>query len=151
MDCQRLILDANLAANLGAAYGSRPLDLKPVTRERVRSGLTLSASSYIRTTARVEQQRARLREVFRDYDALATLAAPGEAPLGLGSTGNAVFSAMWTLMGVPSIALPLLEGENGLPIGVQLIGARHGDARLLEIAARLAARATTTKAGEAGS
>ncbi|NIM26649.1 MAG: amidase, partial [Gammaproteobacteria bacterium] len=66
------------------------------TRERVRSGLTLSASSYIRTTARVEQQRARLREVFRDYDALATLAAPGEAPLGLGSTGNAVFSAMWT-------------------------------------------------------
>lgn len=151
VDCQRLILDANLAANLGAAYGSRPLDLKPVTRERVRSGLTLSASSYIRTTARVEQQRARLREVFRDYDALATLAAPGEAPLGLGSTGNAVFSAMWTLMGVPSIALPLLEGENGLPIGVQLVGARHGDARLLEIAARLAARATTTKAGEAGS
>jgi Asp-tRNA(Asn)/Glu-tRNA(Gln) amidotransferase A subunit family amidase len=143
--CQRMILDANLAANLGSAYGSRPLDMKTITRERVRSGLTISASAYIRATARVNEQRACLREVFRDYDALVTLAAPGEAPLGLGSTGNAVFSAIWTLMGVPAISLPLLEGENGLPIGVQVIGAQGADAKLLDVAAQIISRATATR------
>jgi Asp-tRNA(Asn)/Glu-tRNA(Gln) amidotransferase A subunit family amidase len=145
--CQRLILDANLAANLGAAYGSRPGDLKRITRERVRSGLTIGASAYIRSMARVEEQRARLRQVFRDYDALVTLAAPGEAPLGLASTGNAVFSAIWTLMGVPAIALPLLQGEHGLPIGVQVIGAQGTDAKLLGIAERIVKREAKNSGG----
>jgi Asp-tRNA(Asn)/Glu-tRNA(Gln) amidotransferase A subunit family amidase len=142
--CQRLILDSNLAANLGSVYASRPHDMKRITRSRVRSGLTISASAFIRATARAEDQRARLRDVFRDYDALVTLAAPGEAPLGLSSTGNAVFSAIWTLMGVPAITLPLLEGENGLPIGVQVIGARGADAKLLGVAAQIMTRSTTT-------
>jgi Asp-tRNA(Asn)/Glu-tRNA(Gln) amidotransferase A subunit family amidase len=146
--CQRLILNANLAANLGTAYGSRPLDLKAITRTRVRSGLTVGASEYIRCRARVEEQRARLDEIFRDYDALVTLAAPGEAPLGLGSTGNAVFSAIWTLMGVPCISLPLLEGEHGLPVGVQVIGARGTDAKLLAIAERIMKRGMQIPEGQ---
>ncbi len=87
--------------------------------------------------ARVEEQRTRLRQVFEDYDALLTLAAPGEAPLGLSATGNAVFSAIWTLMGVPTVTLPMLEGENGLPIGVQIIGAMDADAKLLAVAAQI--------------
>ena len=143
--CQHLILDANLAVNLGAAYGRRPGDLKPLTRERVRAGLTISASEYLRASARVADQKARLDDVFRNYDALVTLAAPGEAPLGLASTGNAVFSAIWTLMGVPTITLPLLEGENRLPIGVQVIGARGADGALLTTAAELLARSTETQ------
>jgi Asp-tRNA(Asn)/Glu-tRNA(Gln) amidotransferase A subunit family amidase len=144
---QRLILDSNLAANLGWAYGSRPHDIQRITRERVRSGLTISASAFIRATARVAKQKAHLREIFRDYDALVTLAAPGEAPLGLSSTGNAVFSAIWTLMGVPVISLPLLQGENGLPIGVQLIGAQGGDTKLLGVATQIMTRSTTTQGG----
>lgn len=135
--CQRTILDANLAANMGAVYGASPGKLRDITRARVRNGLTIGASAYIRAAARVDEQRARLNEVFQDYDALLTLAAPGEAPLGLSSTGNAVFSAIWTLMGVPAITLPLLEGENGLPIGVQVIGAPGTDAKLLAAAARI--------------
>ena len=143
--CQRLILDSNLAANLGPVYGASPHLMKAVTRARVRSGLTISASALIRVMAKVETQRMRLREVFRDYDALVTLAAPGEAPLGLSSTGNAVFSAIWTLMGVPAITLPLLEGENGLPIGVQLIGAREADAKLLSVAAQIMAMSPSAR------
>jgi Asp-tRNA(Asn)/Glu-tRNA(Gln) amidotransferase A subunit family amidase len=135
--CQRLLLDANLAANLGAACQSRPEALAAETRARVRSGLSIGASAVDRTMARVEEQRARLRQVFQDYDALLTLAAPGEAPLGLSSTGNAVFSAIWTLMGVPTVTLPMLEGENGMPIGVQVIGAMGTDAKLLAVAAQI--------------
>ena len=141
--CQRLILDASLATNLGSAYESRPEALRAVTRDRVRAGLTIDPSAVNRALARVEEQKQHLRQLFQDYDALLTLAAPGEAPVGLSSTGNAVFSAIWTLMGVPAVTLPMLEGENGMPIGVQVIGARGADAKLLADAARILSMAST--------
>jgi Asp-tRNA(Asn)/Glu-tRNA(Gln) amidotransferase A subunit family amidase len=135
--CQRLILDFNLAENLGGACEDKPELLEAITRDRIRGGLDISARARDRTMARVEQQRARVREVFHDYDALLTLAAPEEAPIGLNSTGNAVFSAIWTIMGVPTITLPMLEGEHGLPIGVQIIGAMGEDAKLLAVAGKI--------------
>lgn len=135
--CQRLILDSNLVVNLGEACERKPELFEATTRARVQSGLSISANALSRTTTRVEEQKARLRRVFRDYDVLLTLAAPGEAPLGLSSTGNAVFSAIWTLMGVPTITLPILQGENGLPIGIQVIGAMDEDTKLLANAARI--------------
>jgi Asp-tRNA(Asn)/Glu-tRNA(Gln) amidotransferase A subunit family amidase len=49
---------------------------------------------------------------------------------------------MWTLLGLPAISVPLLEGANGLPLGVQLVGARDGDARLLRTARWLAESVT---------
>jgi aspartyl-tRNA(Asn)/glutamyl-tRNA(Gln) amidotransferase subunit A len=41
---------------------------------------------------------------------------------------------------MPAISLPLLQSSSGLPIGVQLVGPRHGDARLLRTARWLAAK-----------
>jgi Asp-tRNA(Asn)/Glu-tRNA(Gln) amidotransferase A subunit family amidase len=139
--CQRLILDANLAGNFGAVLQTKPEALKAMTRERVVAGLAIGAKAVSSALSRVEEQRTRLGQVFEDYDALLTLAAPGEAPLGLSSTGDAVFSVIWTLMGVPAITLPMLVGEDGLPIGIQLIGARGKDAKLLAIAAQIIERA----------
>lgn len=129
--CQRLILDYNLAANLGAECTARPEAFEADTRERVHSGLAIGVDSLTRAEARVKEQRSCLQRIFQDYDLLLTLAAPGEAPLGLSSTGNAVFSAIWTLMGVPVITLPELEGGHGLPIGVQVIAAMDNDMELL--------------------
>ena len=70
-------------------------------------------------------------EIFREFDALLTPSAPGTAPQGLASTGDPAFCTLWTLCGMPAITLPLMRGENGLPMGVQLVGPQHGDARLL--------------------
>ena len=60
--------------------------------------------------------------------------APGEAPAGLGSTGRPIFNSLWTYCGTPAVTLPLMEGPNGLPLGVQLVGRRGDDARLLRTA-----------------
>jgi Asp-tRNA(Asn)/Glu-tRNA(Gln) amidotransferase A subunit family amidase len=68
---------------------------------------------------------------MKSFDLLLTLAAPGEAPKGLASTGEAIFNGLWTLLGVPCITLPGATGALGLPIGVQLVGSFSEDTALL--------------------
>ena len=75
-----------------------------------------------------------LEAIFSRYDVILTPAAPGPAPEGLESTGSAAFNAIWTFCGVPAVTLPLLLSESGLPMGVQLVGRRGDDGRLLRSA-----------------
>ena len=99
------------------------------------AGATYPAIDY---TARGRRHRRRSTRrwtpVFDEYDAILTPAAPGEAPRGLDSTGNPVFCTTWTYLGTPAVTLPLLQSEAGLPLGVQLVGRRGNDARLLRTA-----------------
>ena len=74
-------------------------------------------------------------ELFSECDAILTPSAPGEAPLGLTSTGSPVFNHLWTLLHLPCVNVPGLTGPSGMPVGVQLVGARGNDAALLAIAA----------------
>ena len=90
--------------------------------------------------ASTEILNAGLDRVFERYDAILTPAAPGEAPAGLESTGSPVFCTLWTLCGTPAVTLPLLRGSTGLPMGVQLVGKRGDDARLLRTARWLVER-----------
>ena len=71
-------------------------------------------------------------------DAVIAPAAPGEAPEGLHSTGDAVFNTMWTLLHAPCISIPVGSGSRGLPLAVQLIGPRFEDGRMLRLAKALA-------------
>ena len=72
------------------------------------------------------------------HDAIMTLAAPGEAPIGFATTGDATFNKMWTALGVPCLAIPLGNGCRGLPIGMQLVAPRFADRRLLAVGRRVA-------------
>lgn len=65
------------------------------------------------------------------YDAVLTPAAPGEAPEGLGSTGNAAFNSLWTLLHVPAVTIPAGKGPKGLPLGAQIVTPRGQDAQAL--------------------
>jgi Asp-tRNA(Asn)/Glu-tRNA(Gln) amidotransferase A subunit family amidase len=67
------------------------------------------------------------------------------APAGLSSTGDPLMSTLWSLCGQPALTLPLLRAAHGLPLGVQLIGRRHGDARLLRAARWLEAAAPASR------
>ena len=62
-----------------------------------------------------------------------TLGACGAAPIGLGSTGNTAMNVAASLLGCPALTLPLLHDE-GLPLGLQLLGAIDRDAALFEVA-----------------
>ncbi len=73
-----------------------------------------------------------------ELDVVLTPSAPGEAPEGLHTTGNAIFNSNWTLLHVPCVGIPVMHGPKGLPVGVTLVGPRCSDARLLAIATALA-------------
>ncbi len=72
--------------------------------------------------------------VFSRFDVVLTPSTPGEAPIGLGSTGSPVFNHLWSVLHVPCVTLPGLLGPSGMPVGVQLVGPRGGDAALLAAA-----------------
>ena len=71
-------------------------------------------------------------------DAVLSLSAPGEAPLGLHTQGMATFNRLWTALQVPCLSLPALRGRHGMPIGLQLIHRRYEDHTLLDTAQALA-------------
>ena len=91
-------------------------------------------SDYNRAADWMEVLNAGLDQLFERYDAILTPAATGEAPAGLDSTGDPVFCTLWTYCGTPALSLPLMTGPNGLPLGVQVVGRRGDDARLLRTA-----------------
>jgi Asp-tRNA(Asn)/Glu-tRNA(Gln) amidotransferase A subunit family amidase len=129
---QRTILEAEMAASLEAEWVRGRERLSPGLRAQLARGRAIPAVDYQRARARVAPLYEALAELFAmRYDALLTPAAPGTAPAGLASTGDAGFAVLWTLCGMPALSLPLLEGAGGLPLGVQLVGPRDGDARLL--------------------
>jgi amidase len=68
--------------------------------------------------------------VFEDVDILLAPCAQGEAPVGLDSTGDPGFQAIWTILHVPTVSLPTHRGPNGLPVGIQLVARRYDDQRL---------------------
>lgn len=89
--------------------------------------------------------RPKLDRVFdHDCDVILTPSAPGEAPVGIGNTGDPCFNSMWTLLHVPCIAIPTGYGSAGLPVGVTLVGGRFADGHLLDIAKQLAPIIETT-------
>jgi Asp-tRNA(Asn)/Glu-tRNA(Gln) amidotransferase A subunit family amidase len=94
----------------------------------------VSALDYQRAIARIALLNQGFEEIFERCDALITPAAAGAAPSGLESTGDPSFCTLWTLAGMPAANLPLMQAANGLPLGVQIVGARNSDARLLRTA-----------------
>jgi len=131
---RRIIQNVELARSF-AHYERRgaPLLSAPV-REAIAAGRQVSAVDYLAARDWPGVLNAGLDELFERCDAILAPAAPGAAPLGHDSTGNPVFNGLWTLCGVPAITMPLLESADGRPMGVQLIGRRGDDARLLRTA-----------------
>jgi Asp-tRNA(Asn)/Glu-tRNA(Gln) amidotransferase A subunit family amidase len=137
----RVIMEAEMAASLDREWSRGRDRLSDALRAQLERGREVRAVDYQAARARAAAFADGLAELFEERcDAIVTPAAPGTAPLGLESTGDPSFCTLWTLAGMPAITLPLMQGGNGLPIGVQLVGPRHGDARLLRTARWLAGR-----------
>src|SRR3970282_601491 len=112
--------------------------LRAELRKLIERGRGHAAVDYAAAIAGIPFLNGALDPIFDEFDAIVTPAAPGEAPRGLESTGDASFCTIWTYLGTPAVTLPLLQSAAGMPLGVQLVGRRDGDARLLRTARWLA-------------
>jgi Asp-tRNA(Asn)/Glu-tRNA(Gln) amidotransferase A subunit family amidase len=120
--------------------------LSPALRHgRIAGGLKLTLDEFRAAWREADRMRTAASDWAGGFDAILTLPAPGQAPKTLASTGDAIFNGLWTLLHMPCLTLPAGEGPDGLSVGVQLVGKRHADARLLDIGlwveSRLKARA----------
>ena len=116
--------------------------LSASTQQLLGPGERLSYAEYKAALQLAETCRAALPAVFAAHDVLLVPSAPGEAPTGLGATGNPLFNRTWTLLHTPVINLPGLNGPQGLPVGVQAVGPLGGDDDLLAAAAWMHAHLT---------
>lgn len=136
----RTIMEADLASSFAAEYASGKDRLSPTLREMIERGQRQLAVEYRRALDGVAALRLALAGLFAQWDAVLTPATQGVAPLGLESTGSPMFCTIWTLCGVPAISLPILRGEDGMPLGAQLVAAKDDDANLLRVARWLVQR-----------
>jgi Asp-tRNA(Asn)/Glu-tRNA(Gln) amidotransferase A subunit family amidase len=127
-------MEVEMAHNLHRDYEKGRDQLSAPLRQIIERGRSHSAIDYTRAVAAITPLNEGLESIFDEYDAIVTPAAPGEAPSGLESTGNPIFCTIWTYLGTPAVSLPLMQSEAGLPLGVQLVGRRGDDARLLRSA-----------------
>jgi Asp-tRNA(Asn)/Glu-tRNA(Gln) amidotransferase A subunit family amidase len=106
--------------------------------ESMRERLKLAEAMHEGRYEELIVERGRIRALYAELaaiaDAAVTLSAPGAAPLGLGWTGDPIFVVSGSLLGVPTVSLPLLEDE-GLPLGLQVLGFAQRDADLIATAA----------------
>ena len=130
----QVIHETDLANNFQPYYKKDKKKLSKEMRDAIERGMKYSAFEYANAIDFMKQSYESYKEVFEDYHGVITPASSGVADKGLKSTGSADFQKIWTYLGLPAISLPLLTGENNLPLGVQLIGNKLDDLRFLGVA-----------------
>ncbi len=119
-----------------AAIESRHrIRLSPPMIQILDRGHGITPEEYTKACQKREAYRRWLDGLFERFDAIVTVSAPGEAPEGLGNTGNASFNSLWTQAGLPAVTIPSGRGPRGLPLGFQVVGRYRDDERALQVAA----------------
>ena len=130
----QIIHETDLANNFSVYFKKFKKKLSKYMQDAITKGNKYSAKEYAEAIDFMKRSYESYQEVFEDYHGVLSPSSPGVAPKGLKSTGTAEFNKVWSYLGTPCISLPLLEGENNLPLGVQLIGDKYDDQRFLGVA-----------------
>jgi Asp-tRNA(Asn)/Glu-tRNA(Gln) amidotransferase A subunit family amidase len=137
IEWQRIVQLAENALYYGPLLDEAPQLISPGLTQRLKEGRAVDAQTYLHAITGREPAYRAVATALRGFSAILTASAMGPAPHGFSATGSPIMNGLWTYLGMPAISLPLLE-VDGLPVGVQLVGLRHDDARLLRTARWLA-------------
>jgi Asp-tRNA(Asn)/Glu-tRNA(Gln) amidotransferase A subunit family amidase len=150
IEWQRIVQLAENAHYYGPLLQQAPELISPGLTQRLETGLAIDAQEYLRAITGREPAYRAVAAALKGFSAVLTPAALGPAPEGHTATGSPVMNGLWTYLGMPTVSLPLLEAR-ALPVGVQLVGLRHDDGRLLRTARWLAGEAGGNETGQLSS
>ncbi|HTN49841.1 MAG TPA: amidase [Burkholderiaceae bacterium] len=143
-DAQRTVQLFETARALGPEAQYRRELLSARLAALIDEGRAVSAPDYVEALQVGRQCVAAGDRLFGEADVLLTPSAPGEAPHGLGATGDPQFNRAWHFLGGPQISVPvphdLAHGESGLPLGLQVVARPGDDERALAAAAWIEAQ-----------
>ena len=131
------IMAYEAAAAFAPEMRARPDGLSSGFAALLAAGRGIDGSRFFAAQALASSARRAFEQRFEFVDVVLAPSAPGEAPAGLGATGDPMFNRMWTLLGNPCVHVPTGTGAHGMPVGVTLIGPHRGDARVLAAAQAL--------------
>jgi amidase len=140
IEAQRTIMAVETAKSLAADYRNHLDQLSASLRALIEKGASVSAITYAAALQHAQAARSRLDDFFGDAHAVLTPSTAGEAPRGLHNTGEPVFNAIWTVLHVPCVTVPVAAGPDGLPVGIQVVGRIGDDETVLAVAKWLSAR-----------
>ena len=129
----RVVMAVDMSRNL-SKYADAKEPISDQLSSIIDEGKEISAHDYLAARDWQGVLSSGIEEIMERYDAILTPASYGEAPKDLDQTGDPRACTLWSFTGVPAVTLPLLVGANDLPIGVQLVSAKHEDGRLLRVA-----------------
>ncbi len=132
-DLHEAVMGWEVTQSLAYEIGQRWEELTPVTRAMLEDQGRVTEDRYRAAMQVLPGMRHIADALLSRFDAVMTLAAPGEAPEGM-PTGDPIYNRLWSVLQVPLVALPAAKGPKGLPVGVQLVGARGEDRRLASAA-----------------
>jgi amidase len=131
---QMVIMNFEAARALAHERFTHPELLSEYLRNKLEDYWHKPREAYTAVMRHALDCRRMYADLVADFDVLLTLSAPGEAPQGITGTGSSLFNRVWTLLGAPCVTIPAGTGPQGLPLGVQIIGAYDDDERVLRIA-----------------
>ncbi len=116
-----IVMNSESARALGWELAHAREQISEGLRERLDFGLSQTEGAVFEAKAEFRRAQQEFSVCVEGLDALVTPSAPGEAPAGLGWTGDPVFNLIWTSLHVPCVTVPAGTGPNGLPLGIQVV------------------------------
>ena len=131
VEAHPLVMNIESARAIGWELTTRRAQVSAVLRSRLEPALAEPPARLDWARGIFADCQTAFPAVLGDLDVLVTPSAPGEAPEGLGFTGDPAFNLVWTSLHVPCVTVPAGRGPHGLPLGIQVVGPRGADAQVL--------------------
>jgi Asp-tRNA(Asn)/Glu-tRNA(Gln) amidotransferase A subunit family amidase len=125
------IMTYEMARSLAYEWHAHRARLSQRLQDLIAAGLAIPRERYDAAVTLARNCRQATHELFSRVDVLLAPSTIGEAPRGLDATGDPLFNRVWTLLHTPCVHLPFTQGPNGLPVGLQVVGAIGADRHTL--------------------